>query len=55
MSDSDTRQRSDEGDARREVVEQSSRVLRGDTDELVIHMRRSSSGKIHVDAYLPDE
>ena len=55
MSDKDTRQRSDEGDARRELMRKGDRVLRGETDEIVIHMRRSSSGRVHVDGFHLDE
>ena len=55
MAHPDKPQRSEEGDARRELMLKGDRVLRGETDELVIHLRRSSSGRVHVDDFLPSE
>jgi len=53
MSDTDTRQRSTEGDARRELMEEADRVLLGDDDRRIIHLRRSADGRIYVDAFEP--
>jgi len=54
MSKQDTRQRSTEGDARRELMEEADRVFRGDEDRRIIHLRRSADGRIYVDAFEPD-
>jgi len=46
-------QRSEEGDARRELLQLAMRVFRKEQDELMIRLRRSSSGHIYVDSYEP--
>lgn len=55
MPDNDTPQRSEEGDARREVSREAMRVLRGETEELLIRLRRSSAGNVYIKSYTPSE
>jgi hypothetical protein len=38
---------------RREVIEETDRVLRGDTDEILIRVRRSKQGVVYSDSYEP--
>lgn len=50
-----SKQRSTEGDARRELMREGDVVLRGDEDERVIRVRRGRDGQVHVFGYSPDE
>jgi len=49
----DSTQRSNEGDVRRDVIEETDRVLRGETDEILIRVRRSEKGTVYSDSYEP--
>jgi len=44
-------QQSTEGDARRELIKESDRVFRGETDEVVLRVRRTRSGDVAVFSY----
>jgi len=46
-------QRTEEGDARRELLQAAMRVFREEQDELMIRLRRSSSGHIYIQSYDP--
>lgn len=50
---SDVPQRTEEGDARRKLLKKAMRVFREKQDELLIRLRRSSSGHIYIDSYDP--
>jgi len=52
-SSSGVSQRSEEGDARRELLREAQRVFRQEQDEVMIRLRRSSSGHIYIDSYDP--
>jgi len=59
MSETSTRQRSREGDdrhrVRREVMEETHRVLDGEADEVLIRVRRSEKGAVYSDSYEPSD
>jgi len=49
------KQRSQEGDVRRDVIQETDRVLSGETDEVLIRVRRSEKGAVYSDSYEPSD